>query len=152
MQQIKIEKRISEQVESLRKLAEYLPAGKRNALLNRCAAIASYARKAQAMVDSPVGSLFPATTARYDARTQEDMAAQARAKAAVFAALCAGRKVDLTNAAEFHTSQMHTTITRIRRDIERRNLPYTLCDEWVRPEGTRPFKRYWIIPKSQDNE
>lgn len=61
MQQIKIEKRITEELEGLRKLAAFLPQGKANALLNKCAKIGSYAKKAQAMVDAPTGafSLLP---------------------------------------------------------------------------------------------
>lgn len=147
MQTIKIEKRISEELDGLRKLAAFLPAGKANALLNKCARIGQYASKAQAMVDSPVGTLFPASHAAYDARTQDDIAQQAKAKKAVFQALCGGRKIDLTNGPEFRVSQMHTTITQIRRDIERKHPDLVLCDEWVRPEGKRPYKRYWITKK-----
>ena len=146
-QQIKIEKRIAEELDGLRKMAAFLPPGKALALRNKCDRISRYASKAQALVDSPVGSLFPAHTANYDARTNDDMAKQAEARKAVFLALCGGRKISLLDAAEFHTSQMHTTITKIRRDIERKHPDLELCDEWVRLEGTRPFKSYWIVEK-----
>jgi len=165
MQQIKIEKRIAEELNGLRKLASFLPSGKANALLNKCNRIGKYASKAQAMVDAskaqamvdaskaqamvdaPVGNLF-AQHANYDARTREDIAAQAQYKKAVFLALCSGRKVSLKDAAEFHLSQMHTAIAQIRRDIAKSHPDMTLCDEWVRPEGSRPFKRYWIVKKN----
>ena len=79
MQQIKIEKRITEELDGIRKLAALLPPGKANALINKCNKISGYARKAQGMVDAPVGVLFPQPVhAGYDARTQEDMAAQAK--------------------------------------------------------------------------
>ena len=147
MQKIKIDKRIAEELNGLRKLAAFLPSGKANALLNKCNRIGKYASKAQAMVDAPVGNLF-AQHANYDARTREDIAAQAQYKKAVFLALCSGRKVSLKDAAEFHLSQMHTAIAQIRRDIAKSYPDMTLCDEWVRPEGSRPFKRYWIVKKN----
>ncbi len=145
MQQVKIEKRITEELDGLRKLAAFLPAGKAHALLNKCDKITAYARKAQAMVDAPVMPVETPQTALYDARTDEDIAAQMRCKKAVFQALLGGRRIDLRNAAEFRVSQMHTTISQIRRDIARKHPDLTLCDEWLRPEGTRPFKRYWIL-------
>lgn len=143
---LNIEKRIGDDLARLRNLAKKLPKGQRLSVLNACDRIALTSRKGQAIIEASVGVLFPRPTqARYDARTQEDMAAQAECKKAVFAALLAGRKIDLTNAAEFRVSQMHTTIARIRKDIAARHPGLTLCDEWVRPEGTRPYKRYWII-------
>lgn len=147
MQQIKIEKRITEELNGLRKLAAFLTSGKANALLNKCNRISKYASKAQAMVDAPVGNLFT-RHASYDARTVEDIAAQAKAKKAVFAAMMGGRKIDLRNAAEFRLSQMHTCIAQIRRDIKHQHPDLDLCDEWVRPAGSRPFKRYWIVKKN----
>lgn len=152
MQQIKIEKRIAEELDGLRKLAAFLPKGKVNSLQNKCAKIYSYARKAQAMVDSPVYRITASQSAFYDARTEDDMVSQAKCQKAVFNALLGGRKIDLRNAAEFRVSQMHTTIAKIRRDIYRQHPELTLCDEWIRPEGTRPYKRYWIIKNEINND
>lgn len=151
---MKIEKRIAEELEGIKKMAALLPPGKANALLNKCSKIGGYAKKAQAMVDAPMGVLFPQPThAAYDARTQEDMAAQYNVKKAVFEALKGGRKISLENSREFKTSEMHTTICLIRQDIRNKDLPWEMCDEWYRAEDSRrPFKRYWLIPKEQDNE
>lgn len=152
MQKIKIEKRISEEVAGILKMADYLPAGKANALRNKLANIRKYATKAQAMVDAPVGNLFTQPVhANYDARTDADMASQEKCKKAVFLHMVSGGKVSLLDAHRFRVSQMHTTIAKIRKDIDRKKLPYILCDEWVRPEGTRPFKRYWLIDKPECN-
>lgn len=145
MQKMKIEKRITDEVSGLRKLAGLLPAGKARALLNKCDRLEKLGRKAQALADAPVGELFARPVhADYDARTQDDIAAQMRYKKAVYEAMLSGRKVSLKDAAEFRISQMHTAIAQIRSDITRRHPDQVLCDEWVRPEGGRPFKQYWI--------
>lgn len=148
MKKINIEKRAAEQIARLRKLTRDLPPGKARQLSNACDRLTSLTRKGQAIMDSPVGYLFPRpTNARYDARTQDDMAALADAKKAVFQAMLGGRKVSLKDSQEFRTSQMHTTIAKIRQDIDRKDLPYILCDEWTEDNG-RHFKQYWITPKS----
>lgn len=146
--QLKIEKRIQEELDGIRKIAELLPPGKRNAVLNKCSAISGYARKAQAMVDAPVGCLFPRETHAGDINTNEDIAARYNAKKAIFEAMTRGRKVSLENEAEFRTREMHTQICVIRKEIEAKNLPWILCDEEVRPDpARRGYKRYWLIPK-----
>ena len=145
MNVIKIDKRYEEELAGIRRIATaHLPQGEANKVLNKCAKLASYAKKAAAQLER--GHY---RTAAYDARTNEDIAAQARCKQAVFEAMLAGRHVDLRNASEFHVSQMHTAIAQIRRDIDRKNKypGLLLCDEWVRPQGTRPFKSYWIDKK-----
>lgn len=150
MQTIKIDKRLAEQTDSIRRRitrSKTMTDGEKCALLNSLNKIDGWGRKACAQLERGKRQ-----HADYDARTQEDFAAQDKAKKAVFAAMMQGRKVDLRNAAEFQLSQMHTAIHQIRRDIERKALPVILCDEWVRPgEGARPFKRYWIIEKETDN-
>ena len=125
MQQIKIEKRITEELDGIRKLAALLPPGKANALINKCNKISGYARKAQGMADAPVGVLFPRPVhADYDARTQEDMAAQAKCKEAVFQAMKAGRKISIDNSREFKVGEMHNVVCCIRKDIDRKDLPW----------------------------
>lgn len=141
---IKIEKRINDEIEGIRKVAMTLPKGQRNALINKCAKLATYGRKAQAIADAY--STRP-VHASYDARTLEDIDAQMKAKKAVFDAMLHGAKVDLTMSERFQLSQMHTAIHQIRRDIDRRHPDLELCDEWVREAGHRPYKRYWIIRK-----
>lgn len=152
MQQIKIEKRITEELEGLRKLAAFLPQGKANALLNKCAKIGSYAKKAQAMVDAPTGSLFP-TPAQVPAYepTNEDIAARWNAKKEVFKALMGGRVISLEHSQEFKTAEMHTIMCNIRREIRDKNLPWVLCSREKRPDPKRRgYNEYYLIPKEDE--
>ena len=147
MNTLKIEKRTKEQTDALRKIAANpaIPSGLRNAILNKCGALDTFARKFAKAVNTA-----HYRHADYDARTEEDMAAQEiGGKRAVFAALKAGRRVDLT--MKIKGSQFHTAISKVRTEIRRKNLPYILCDEWYRP-GTdrRPYKQYWLIDKQHD--
>lgn len=149
-QTIKLDKRISEELEGIKKLAQFLPPGKANALLNKCAKIGSYARKGQALIDAPVGCLFPQETHAGTIDTNEDIAARYNAKKAVFEAMCRGRRVSLENEDEFRTREMHTTICYIRKDIKRKNLPWILCDQEIRPDPSRRgYKQWWLIPKEK---
>lgn len=143
--QLKIEKRITEELEGIKKLAAFLPTGKAHALLNKCNNIGSYAKKAQAMVDAPVGSIFPPESRQPNPFTQEDVASLYECKKAVFQAMTGGRIISLENSREFKVAEMHTTICQIRKDIYRKKLPYILRDTWVVPGGgRRPFKKYWL--------
>lgn len=148
MNTIKIDKRTQEEIDGILRVVKKsvtMKTGEKNAILNKCQKIARYSRKAMAQL-----SRGHYRRALYDARTQDDIAAQMRAKKAVFQAMMQGRHVDLTMAEEFQLSQMHTAIHQIRRDIEKKSLPVELCDEWVRPgEGARPYKSYWLIEKPQ---
>jgi hypothetical protein len=144
MQAINIERRFEERLEVIRRQAEFLPAGKRNLVLNSCAKLSAIAKKAGKQL----------TTAHHrgpvhqpwDAREQEDFANLANQKKRIWAALLAGRVLSLQNAGEFGTSQMHTHFCDIRQEIAAKHLPYTLCDEWYRPgKGRSPFKKYWLV-------
>ena len=144
MQAINIERRFEERLEVIRRQAEFLPAGKRNLVLNSCAKLSAIAKKAGKQL----------TTAHHrgpvhqpwDAREQEDFANLANQKKRIWAALLAGRVLSLENAGDFGTSQMHTCICKIRREIAAKHLPYTLCDEWYNPgDGRSKFKKYWLI-------
>ena len=144
MQTINIEKRFEERLAVIRRQAEFLPTGKRNLVLNNCAKLATYARKAGKQL---------ATARRrgpvhqpWDAREQEDFANLDNQKKRIWVALLAGRVLSLENAAEFGTSQMHTHFCYIRKEIAAKHLPYTLCDEWYHPgEGRSRFKKYWLV-------
>ena len=146
MQPIKIDKRLAENTDAMRRRIQankHLTDGEKHALLNRLNKIDRWGVKANAQLQRS-----HRRHADYDARTNEDIAAQMEAKKAVFAALMAGRRIDLTDAPEFKVSQMHTTICKIRQDIYRKALPVVLCDEWCRPDdGRKPYKRYWIEAK-----
>lgn len=78
-----------------------------------------------------------------------EQAAEARdsAKAAIFAAMVAGRHIDLRDAAFFHVSQMHSQMAYIRKDIQDRRLPYVLESKWITiGDNARPIKEYWLRP------
>lgn len=143
--QLKIEKRIQEELDGIRKIAELLPAGKRHAVLNKCSAIFGYARKAQAMVDA---SFRVKPTRAISTPTRISRPGGTPRRPSFFEAMTRGRKLSLENEEEFKTREMHTQMCIIRREIESKNLPWVLCDEEVRPDPKRRgYKRYWLIPK-----
>ena len=151
MTPINIERRCKEETDSIRnrvQKSKTMTPGEKNAILNRLAALDQWSKK---VAKQQLTAHY--RHAAYDARTNDDIAAQMRAKKAVFAALMAGRRVDLTMAAEFQVSQMHTVIAQIRRDIYRKRPDLILCDEWLRPDdGRRPYKQYWLVQKEGSNE
>lgn len=146
MSNLKLEKRIAAELDGIKKLAAFLPNGKANALLNKCAKIGAYARKGQALIEAPQGSLFPREEHAGEVSTNEDIAARYVARRAIFEAM-KSRKVSLEDAERFRISQMHTQIHCIRREIQDKQLPWVLCDEAVQRPGRRGYKRYWLIPK-----
>ena len=83
------------------------------------------------------------------AQTQKQIADRYIAKKAIFDAMMKGRRITFLDSAEFEVSEMHTTICNIRRDIEDKNLPVVLKDEWIEfgRHGKR-CKRYWLEAKS----
>ena len=144
MQTINIEKRFEERLAVIRRQAEFLPTGKRNLVLNNCAKLATYARKAgkQLATAHRRGPVHQP----WDARENQDFSNLDNQKKRIWAALLAGRVLSLENAAEFGTSQMHTHFCDIRQEIAAKHLPYTLCDEWYHPgEGRSRFKKYWLV-------
>ena len=149
MQQIKIEKRITEELEGLRKLAQFLPSGKANALLNKCARIGKYAAKAQAMVDAPVGSLFPAPhRENYDARDNEDIGNTYKQRKRMWSMLLAGKTISIEQADQIGTRAFASRMSEIRSEIRDKKMPYILCDKWEYPGGGRSkYKKYWITEK-----
>lgn len=144
MQIINLEKRFEERLAVIRRQAEFLPTGKRNLVLNNCAKLATYARKAgkQLATAHHRGPVHQP----WDARESQDFVNLDSQKKRIWAALLSGRILSLENAGEFGTSQMHTRIACIRREIEDKHLPYTFCDEWCYPgEGRSKFKKYWLV-------
>ena len=154
MQAINIEKRFEERLAVIRRQAEFLPSGKRNLVLNNCAKLAVYAKKAgkQLATAHRRGPVHQP----WDARENQDFSNLSNQKKRIWAALLAGRVLSLENAQEFGTSQMHTHIANIRQEIAAKHLPYTLCDEWCHPgEGRSKFKKYWLVndlEKEENNE
>ena len=154
MQVINIEKRFEERLAVIRRQAEFLPSGKRNLVLNNCAKLSVYAKKAgkQLATAHRRGPVHQP----WDARENQDFSNLSNQKKRIWAALLAGRVLSLENAQEFGTSQMHTHIANIRQEIAAKHLPYTLCDEWCHPgEGRSKFKKYWLVndlEKEENNE
>lgn len=154
MQAINIEKRFEERLAVIRRQAEFLPSGKRNLVLNNCAKLSVYAKKAgkQLATAHRRGPVHQP----WDARENQDFSNLSNQKKRIWAALLAGRVLSLENAQEFGTSQMYTHIANIRQEIAAKHLPYTLCDEWYHPgEGRSKFKKYWLVndlDKEENNE
>ena len=154
MQAINIEKRFEERLAVIRRQAEFLPSGKRNLVLNNCAKLSVYAKKAgkQLATAHRRGPVHQP----WDAREDQHFTNLSNQKKRIWAALLAGRILSLENAQEFGTSQMHTHIAKIRQEIAAKHLPYTLCDEWCHPgEGRSKFKKYWLVndlEKEENNE
>lgn len=150
MQKLKLDKRIAEEIDGILKMASLLPSGKANALRNKCAKIRNYAQKGQALIEAPVGNLFPVpTTAGYDARDNEDIANTADQRKKMWTALIAGRVISIENADEMgHTRAFASRISEIRTKTKEADCPWVLCDAWVYPGGGRSkYKKYWLIPK-----
>ena len=154
MQVINIEKRFEERLAVIRRQAEFLPSGKRNLVLNNCAKLSVYAKKAgkQLATAHRRGPVHQP----WDVRENQDFSNLSNQKKRIWTALLAGRVLSLENAQEFGTSQMHTHIANIRQEIAAKHLPYTLCDEWCHPgEGRSKFKKYWLVndlEKEENNE
>ena len=87
-----------------------------------------------------------------DHQTQRQIADRYIAKKAIFEAMLQGRKISLLDSVEFEVSQMHTQISSIRKDIEDKNLPWVLKDEWMEfGNHGKKCKRYWLENKSTNN-
>ena len=132
-------------LDAIRKDAEALPAGKARKVSNRCDRIAAELKKIERNPNARV-------VVRDVRDEQRQISAREIAKHEVFKALQAGRKISIFNSKEFRLSQMHTTICKIRQEIDRRSLPWVLCDRWV-TYGPRKIrcKEYWLEPITKTN-
>lgn len=77
---------------------------------------------------------------------RKQIADRYNAKKAIFQAMTKGRRISILDSSEFMVAEMHTTICKIRKDIEDKNLPWEMRDQWVEPYGKR-FKEYWLEAK-----
>ena len=113
-------------------LAKDLPPGKGHQIANRCSKINLLIRKSKDMNTE-------------DNFTSQQIADRYNAKKAVFEAMCQGRKVSFLDSREFEVSQFHTTICKIRQDIDSKSLPWDLKDRWITfgKHGKR-CKEYWL--------
>ena len=126
MQAINIEKRFEERLAVIRRQAEFLPSGKRNLVLNNCAKLSVYAKKAgkQLATAHRRGPVHQP----WDARENQDFSNLSNQKKRIWAALLAGRVLSLENAQEFGTSQMHTHIANIRQEIAAKRLTLSVMN------------------------
>ena len=132
-------------LDDIRKMADQLPEGERRRMLTKCDYITASLKSAERRnipvhIDRLVGE-----------EQRDQIAARAIAKAEIFKAMTAGRKISLLDSHEFRVSQMHSQMVFIRRDIERKNLPYEMASEWITygPKNRR-IKRYWLEEIPQD--
>ena len=116
----------------IQKLAMDLPPGKVHQIMNRCSKINLLIRKSKDMNTE-------------DNFTSQQIADRYNAKKAVFEAMCQGRKVSCLDSREFEVSEFHTTICKIRQDIDSKSLPWDLKDRWITfgKHGKR-CKEYWL--------
>lgn len=123
----------------IKSLTSDLPQGRRNQISNRCDQISLTIKKMKVMTTE-------------DHQTQRQIADRYIAKKAIFEAMLGGRKVSLLDSVEFEVSQMHTQISSIRKEIEDKNLPWVLKDEWMEfGNHGKKCKRYWLENKSSNN-
>ena len=123
----------------IKSLSSDLPQGKRNQISNRCDKISATIKKMKIMNTE-------------SNQTQRQIADRYIAKKAIFEAMLGGRKISLLDSVEFEVSQMHTQISSIRKDIEDKNLPWVLKDEWMEfGNHGKKCKRYWLENKSTNN-
>ena len=116
----------------IQKLARDLPPGKGHQIMNRCNKINLLIRKSKDMNTE-------------DTFTSQQIADRYNAKKAIFEAMTQGRKVSFLDSREFEVSQFHTTICKIRKDIDSKSLPRELTDQWISfgRHGKR-CKEYWL--------
>ena len=116
----------------IQEIAKGLAPGKRHQIQNRCSRISVLTRKIKDMNTE-------------DNFTSQQIADRYNAKQAVFEAMCQGRKVSCMDSREFEVSEFHTTICKIRQDIDSKSLPWDLKDRWITfgKHGKR-CKEYWL--------
>lgn len=121
----------------IKDLSRELPQGKRNQISNRCDKISSTIKKMKVMNTSETK------------QTQKQIADRYIAKKAIFDAMMNGRRISFLDSAEFEVSEMHTQMHCIRQDIEDKNLPVVLKDEWMEfGKHGKKCKRYWLEARS----
>lgn len=148
---MKYDKRIDEAIREIRGVITNFPAGERLYIERKLDKISTQVKRGIRR-----GAIVPAEAPEHAATyvpTSQQIADRYNARKAVFEAMLGGRKINFRDGQEFHVSQMHTTICNIRKDIERRGLPYILCDEVFHfgPKN-KTAKNYWLIPKEDEGD
>lgn len=119
-------------------IAQTLPMGKRNQIINRCGQISMQMKKSSRRLTI----LSPAELEEAQEKAQES------AKAAIFNAMMNGRKVSQLDCREFRVEDMRTPVSRLRYQIFKDSLPYEIADRWIKTPGGRRIKEYWLTNKA----
>lgn len=70
----------------------------------------------------------------------------------IFEALKTGRRFTLADCREFRCSEMCNQMHWIRKDIEKKGLPWVMYDRWVNiGQLKRRVKEWWLEPKEEEN-
>ena len=118
-------------------LARDLQPGKRHQIMNRCSKINLLIRKLKDMNTE-------------DNFTSYQIADRYNAKKAIFEAMTQGRKVSFLDSREFEVSEFHTTICKIRKDIDSKSLPWELKDKWITfGKHNKRCKEYWLERRAE---
>lgn len=138
---------IQDAVRQIRTVIRDLPSGQRLFIENKLDRISSQSKRA---IRRGAWKVDQQHTQAYTP-THDQIAKRESAIKAVMQAMIGGRKISFLDGEEFELTQMHTTITKIRRKIEQKNLPYIMCDEvFFVGKNNNPAKKYWLIPKEED--
>ena len=124
-------------------IAKDLPEGKQRAISNKLSKVVSFSKKA-ARRYGVNSSAFPHSSE--PCNTADQIAQRYVAKQAILDAMLAGRELTFLDADEFGVSEMHTQMHCIRRDIQKKGLPYVLNAETVEFAPGKRCKRYSISP------
>ena len=124
-------------IREIHDLSRDLPPGKRHQIMNRCSKINLLIKKSKDMNTE-------------DNFTSQQIDDRYNAKKAIFEAMTQGRKVSFLDSREFEVSQFHTTICKIRKDIDSKSLPWELKDQWISfgRYGKR-CKEYWLEKRGE---
>lgn len=133
----KYDRTIDNLIGEIRTLSKSYPKGKSNQIGNRCDKLQLLIKKSLRLMNND------------NEQTQRQVADRYNAKKAIFEAMTQGRHISLLDSREFEISQMHTTICDIRRDIEDKNLPFSMKDRWITfGVHNKRCKEYWLEERS----
>ena len=125
----------SEALAAIRTAAAYLPAGKRNQVINRCNRIELILKRT------------PEADTRTPAEQVDQIVANYNTAQRIVAALLSGRVLSQRDSKEFKTTAFHSRICDARRILARRYPEYVLRSRYTDNMETiagRPFKLYWL--------
>lgn len=119
---INLFKRTAEQTAIIKRIAETLPAGQKNSLLNAAGKLELLSKKKPAQ-DSVID--------HYESTKR------------IVRALIAGRKLSFLDGEEFNTSEFHTRICDAKKIISRQYPQYQFHADWTY-DMKHPYKTYYL--------